>query len=94
VFCRGQDREIDMRLAIVPLMLACIAPLVGARDSFAQSAYDYPWCAVYTKTNGAVSCYYTSFQQCMATLSGIGGTCIRSPYYGAERRWETRSRRP
>ena len=82
-----------MRLAIVPLMLACIAPLVGARDSFAQSAYDYPWCAVYTKTSGAMSCYYVSFEQCMATMRGIGGTCVGNPYQRAEPRWAPRSRR-
>jgi hypothetical protein len=82
-----------MRLTIVALLLGCIAPL-GFHDSFAQSAYDYPWCAIYTKSSGTVSCYFTSFQQCMATMSGIGGTCIRNPYDGAERRWEPRSRRP
>jgi len=46
--------------------------------------YDYPWCAQYNSRfgSGALSCYYTSFQQCMATMSGIGGNCIRNPYYG------------
>lgn len=83
-----------MRLTTVPLVLGCIAPLVAAHDSFAQSAYDYPWCAVYTKTTGATSCYYTSFQQCLATMRGIGGTCIRNPYDRAERRWKPRSLRP
>ena len=48
---------------------------------YAQSAYDYPWCALFTRTSGATSCYFQSYQQCMATLSGIGGVCIRSPYY-------------
>jgi hypothetical protein len=82
-----------MRLTIVALVLGCIAPLVGSHDSVAQSAYDYPWCASYTKTSGALSCYYTSFAQCMATMRGIGGTCVRSPYDNAELRGEPRSRR-
>lgn len=81
-----------MRLTIVAVVLGGIAPLVGSQDSLAQSAYDYPWCAVYTKTSGAVSCYYASFQQCMDTMRGIGGTCVRSPYH-TELRWEPRSRR-
>jgi Protein of unknown function (DUF3551) len=93
VFCKGEDREVDMKLTIACLVLGCIAPLVGSHDSVAQSAYDYPWCAVYTKTSGAMSCYYVSFAQCMATMRGIGGTCVRSPYLGAELRWEPRSRR-
>jgi Protein of unknown function (DUF3551) len=83
-----------MRLTIIPMVVGCIVPFVGSPGSFAQSAYDYPWCAVYTKTSGAVSCYYTSFQQCMATMSGIGGTCIRNPYDNAELRRQPRSRRP
>jgi len=45
----------------------------------AQSAYSYPWCSV--RSRGAMSCYYTSWEQCRTTLSGIGGNCIRSPYY-------------
>ena len=93
MFCKGEDREVDMRLTIVRLVLGCIAPLLVSNVSVAQSAYDYPWCAVYTKTSGAMSCYYTSFQQCMATMRGIGGTCVRSPYDNAETRGGPRSRR-
>jgi hypothetical protein len=74
--------------------LAFLVALVGAApSSFAQSAYDYPWCAVYggRVASGAQSCYYKSFSQCMATMSGIGGTCVRSPYYrGPEARSERR----
>jgi hypothetical protein len=39
----------------------------------------------------ATSCYYTSSQQCEATISGIGGYCFQSPYFHAgalaARRW-------
>jgi hypothetical protein len=73
-----------MRVTIVALVLGCIAPLVVSQDSSAQSAYDYPWCAVYTKTSGAMSCYYVSFEQCMATMRGIGGTCVGNPYARAD----------
>ncbi len=63
-------------------LVACLS-LVGAlgatTPSLAQSAYDYPWCSV--RRNGAMSCYFATYGQCMATISGIGGTCIRSPYY-------------
>jgi len=79
-----------MRLRLVGLVFGCVALLAGVHHSFAQSAYDYPWCAVYSKTNGAMSCYYTSFQQCITTMRGIGGTCVRSPYQGARPRWDPR----
>ena len=58
-------------------------PLLGSHDSA-----DYLWCAIYTKTSGAGSCYYTSYRQCMVTTRGIGGTCVRNPHDNAEPRWE------
>jgi hypothetical protein len=83
-----------MRKILGPL--AVLMAFVGAApSSFAQSAYDYPWCALYGSRagGGAQSCYYKTYAQCMATMSGIGGTCIRSPYYrGPEPRGERRYR--
>jgi hypothetical protein len=77
--------------------LAFLVALVGAApSSFAQTAYDYPWCAVYgSRTGGgAQSCYYKTYSQCMATMSGIGGTCVRSPYYrGSDARSDRRYNR-
>ena len=69
--------------------------LAAATPSFAQSAYDYPWCAVYSgkDSSGAMSCYYATYAQCMATMSGIGGSCIRSPYYNEAPRNERIQRR-
>jgi hypothetical protein len=66
------------------LLQACLiaAALLAPAAAQAQSAYDYPWCAVYSGKRGAMSCYYASYAQCMLTISGIGGTCIESPYYG------------
>jgi len=71
-----------MRLA-QPFILTIVL-LATTQASHAQSAYDYPWCAQYTSRggSGALSCYYATYAQCMATVSGIGGYCIRSPYYG------------
>jgi hypothetical protein len=64
--------------------LAAVALLASATAGHAQTAYDYPWCAVYADPDagGAQSCYYTTYAQCMQTISGIGGYCIASPYYG------------
>jgi hypothetical protein len=30
---------------------------------------------------GGISCYFNSYQECRATLSGLGGWCMRSPYF-------------
>jgi hypothetical protein len=64
---------------IVPLLVAGLSSLAGAAQ--AQTVYSYPWCAVQADKSGATSCYFATYEQCRATLSGIGGTCVRSPYF-------------
>jgi Protein of unknown function (DUF3551) len=75
-------REVPMRLPILSLFLISGVLLGEIQAASAQSPYSYPWCArSYKKDGGSSSCYYTSYQQCMTTLSGIGGYCFESPYY-------------
>ena len=55
--------------------LFMLAMLFGTVAAGAQAqAQDYPWCAIYAK-DGDTHCFFTSFEQCMATVSGIGGFC-------------------
>jgi hypothetical protein len=77
-------------LLIIGVVAAALAG--GVSPGQAQSAYDYPWCAVYTNRSGAQACYYSSYEQCMATMWGIGGYCRPSPYYRG-RHPEQRARR-
>jgi hypothetical protein len=74
-----------MRMLRTLALITGAALLGGAPAGRAQSAYDYPWCAIYTNRSGAQACYYASYHQCMATMWGIGGYCIRSPYYRGPR---------
>jgi hypothetical protein len=62
-----------MRLPIVSLFLTAAALLGEIPAASTQSATSYPWCAKYYKEGSPTSCYYTSYQQCKTTLSGIGG---------------------
>jgi hypothetical protein len=62
------------------LALLGLGVVVQTHPSAAQSPYDYPWCALRGDRSGAQSCYYASYGQCMASLRGIGGSCIRNPY--------------
>ncbi len=41
------------------------------------------WCAVYR--NGGNNCGFQTFQQCMATVSGVGGFCNASPYSSSQK---------
>jgi hypothetical protein len=50
------------------------------------AAAEYPWCAQYGGRDGGRNCGFTSFQQCMATVSGIGGFCERNQFYTPRRR--------
>ena len=51
------------------------------------SSYDpYPWCAVYGGSwSGTSNCGFKTFQQCMATVSGIGGFCEPNQFFNPRR---------
>jgi hypothetical protein len=67
---------------VMPTITLAAAIFIAAPTaSYSQSAYDYPWCALYGSRTGGQGCYFATYQQCMETISGIGGSCIRSPYY-------------
>jgi hypothetical protein len=43
------------------------------------AAQEYPWCARYDWSTR--NCGFVSYQQCMATIWGIGGRCEPNPRY-------------
>jgi hypothetical protein len=59
------------------------AVLVGiAGNSTHADAQNYPWCAYYSGgRGGGTNCGFTTFEQCMATVSGIGGYCTLNTQY-------------
>jgi Protein of unknown function (DUF3551) len=75
----------------IPLVAITFAALslstIGARA-------DGTWCANYSNQSGS-NCGFYSFEQCRATVSGIGGFCQRNPFtvYGAAREPRRRYRR-
>jgi hypothetical protein len=46
-------------------------------------AQNYPWCAHYggVMGGGGTNCGFTTFDQCLATISGIGGSCEPNTQY-------------
>jgi hypothetical protein len=70
-----------MRLPIPWLFLIAAAMLGEIQAASAQSAYSYPWCLRSFAYPGATSCYFKSYEECMMSLTGRGGYCIKSPYY-------------
>jgi hypothetical protein len=74
--------EVFMRT--IPLVAITFAALflssIGAHA-------DGTWCAQYGTPGGGTNCGFYSFQQCQATVSGIGGFCMHNPFsaYGSAR---------
>ena len=72
---------IMLRAAFALLTLAALA----ANDVRPAAAEIYrPWCVQYQSNsgNGATSCAFTSFEQCMMTAGpGTGGFCVQNPWY-------------
>ena len=47
------------------------------------AAIEYPWCAEYSGEDGGGgrNCGFSTLAQCMATVSGMGGGCVRNLFY-------------
>ena len=67
-----------IRYALATLVLAL--PLAGEAKAQADP---YRWCAdyAYGGLSGAKNCYFLTIEQCRATVSGAGGTCVPNPFY-------------
>ena len=62
----------------------CATVAIAALAALARpaAAIEYPWCAQYGgKGDGGRNCGFSTFEQCMATVSGIGGFCERNSFY-------------
>jgi hypothetical protein len=80
----------------IPILAATFTALalssVGARA-------DGTWCAHYSGRGGGTNCGFHSFEQCRATVFGIGGFCQPNPFaygsassaYGSTRRAHRRN---
>ena len=78
-----------MRISTFVALMLVTAAVSAARP--AAAAYNLPWCATYYNNN-VVACSFTSFEQCMASVSGVGGHCTwnilyppRAPYTESHR---------
>jgi len=66
----------------MPFFLFALGIIVGASGIVTRAeAQNYPWCA-YLRAGGT-NCGFSTFDQCMATLAGIGGSCMQNTQYQA-----------
>jgi hypothetical protein len=75
-----------MRLVMKALMLV-MGVFVGV-GVFGTGAYaqTYPWCAIYSGGMGGTrNCGFSTYDQCMAAVSGNGGYCALNNQYAPRR---------
>jgi Protein of unknown function (DUF3551) len=74
------DTDFTMRpfvLAASTLALAVIAVPLAANPA---QAVEYPYCASGQWAGGG-GCSYATLEQCRASISGVGGSCVNNPRY-------------
>ena len=81
-----------MRAILFGLAALAAVPAVDALSSTAQAYPVYPWCANYGG-RGGTNCYFSTFAQCRAAVSGTGGYCSQNTFYGASSGYAYGSRR-
>jgi Protein of unknown function (DUF3551) len=67
-----------MKPLVFVLGILAATAAIGSR----AEAQNYPWCAYYDGgMGGGENCGFTTIQQCMADISGIGGLCQPNTQY-------------
>jgi len=70
------------------MIMAALVAGVALWAPTAGQAQTYPWCAQYGGMGGGGgrNCGFSTYEQCLATVSGVGGFCERNSFYtGPER---------
>ena len=73
-------RLLALKIA-VGIALVAGAGLLDAGSSAVAQRRPPPWCAYEGGHDGGLDCAYYTFEQCMATVNGIGGFCDRNTQY-------------
>jgi len=62
-----------------------VAMAGAAAITTAAQAQNYPWCAQYGGSTGSpTNCGFSTYRQCMADISGVGGFCVRNNTYRSQ----------
>jgi hypothetical protein len=74
------DRKAAIRL--LPALIGCCAlmTVLAALGAPATAQNNFPWCANFADGAG-INCGFSSYEQCMATARGSGGSCSENDMY-------------
>jgi len=70
-----------MRIMLVTVTTLAVGAALGVGFATPARAQNYPWCAFYDTGDQAINCGFVTREQCMATVSGIGGFCMPNNTY-------------
>ena len=65
--------------AVLALLALAAFSAVQARPAGAEIYR--PWCVHYVPQDNGTNCGFISYEQCMLTARGAGGTCMQNPWY-------------
>jgi hypothetical protein len=68
-------------MRLISLTLGVVIGIAGLAAR--AEAQNYPWCAIYNTGDAAYNCGFVTYEQCRATVSGIGGSCMLNTTYNA-----------
>ena len=68
-----------MKLSLLGTARNKNAYVLSVISLFLIAADPYKWCAAYR--NGSNNCGFTTFEQCQASVSGVGGSCVPNQFY-------------
>ena len=60
------------------LVLAAVMAVLVAEPRPSAAREWYPWCAQYADIRAITECNFVTFEQCRASVSGIGGSCVQN----------------
>jgi Protein of unknown function (DUF3551) len=76
------QRRLAMKITRTVLILLAACPLTGIDARPSEAEIYRPWCVVYSGRDGARTCSFSSFEQCMMTATpGTGGSCVQNTWY-------------
>lgn len=65
-----------MRRMVLAVLALATALMASPRP--VTAAYNLPWCAQFYTFGQVSTCSFETYGQCLATISGVGGVCVRN----------------
>ncbi len=62
------------------LAMLAFTTVMTIQPHAANAAPYWPWCSQYFSRGTSHACAFSSWEQCMDTVRGIGGYCYANPY--------------